>query len=351
MRKPLMVVADTDEELLYPLLARLIDELPDELQLEVITDKEYLDNYFQDYRVIDLLVISEKDYQIDMKRHQIRKTVVLIENHQVVAATSEESVVRLYRYSKLSAIVNAILSFSPLNMETVKEQTDRTKVVLVTSTAGGEGKTLLALGIAKSLTAAGKRALYIDAEWMQNFDLYLDKAESLSTEAVLSFINTGGKDFDKTEEFIRLENGVRYLSGSTRSLASFSKSPDIYITFIKNIISTQKYQYIVVDTDSCLDNTKIDLIGLSDQIVIVSRTDTTTGRRIDRLLSNLNISMDKCLFVSNMSEEAREKIWLSSGDYVRFAANIDVLERRKNKNLIDLLAGQRGCQAITYMLL
>lgn len=347
MGKALMVVVDTDEQLLYPLLARLIDELPDELQLEVITDRKYLDDYFRTYRVIDLLVISEKDYQMDMKKHQINKTVVLVENHQ--AAAKEESVVYLYRYSKLSAIVNAILSFSPLNMETLKEQTDRTKVVLVTSTAGGEGKTLLALGIAKSLTAAGKRALYIDAEWMQNFDLYLDRAESLSTEAALSFINTGGKDLHKTEDFIQQENGIRFLSGIARSLASFSKSPDIYVTFVKNIVSAKKYQYIVVDTDSCLNNTKIDLISLSDQIVIVSRADAAAGKRIDRLLSNLNISMDKCLFVSNMSQE--EKIWLSSGDYVRFAAHINLLERGQKKSLVDLIVEQKGCQAITYMLL
>ena len=58
MGKSLVVIADTNEKLLMPLLARIIDELPNELELEVITETAYLDEYFQVYRKIELLVVA-----------------------------------------------------------------------------------------------------------------------------------------------------------------------------------------------------------------------------------------------------------------------------------------------------
>lgn len=343
MSKTSVVIVDTDESLLMPLLSKILDEFSTEIQLEVITEKEYLREYFQTFREIDLLVIAEKDYQISTNQHDIKKTIVLSENLQ--KDKSQEKVIYMYRFSKISVIVNAILSFLLSQKEAVK-----TKVIVVTSAAGGEGKTLLSLGIVKNLILAQKEALYINADWIQNLDTYIEGAISLTTEEMFQLIGIGNTDINFFDSYIREQNGIKYLSGSMLSLASFSRTTQWYVELIKKLVNTKKYQYLVVDTNSCLDHVKLELASICDKLVVTTKEGIGNETCMGRLVSNLNISLEKCLFVRNMSEDFDKCVWLPNGELIRFIANI-CKTNVEDKSILDSIAEQFGCQSITYMLL
>ena len=46
MKKPVVVLADTDIKIITPLELRFLEEYDDKIDLQVITDREYFDEYF-----------------------------------------------------------------------------------------------------------------------------------------------------------------------------------------------------------------------------------------------------------------------------------------------------------------
>lgn len=46
MKKPVVVLADTDVKIIAPIEIKFLEEYDDKIDLQVITDKEYFDEYF-----------------------------------------------------------------------------------------------------------------------------------------------------------------------------------------------------------------------------------------------------------------------------------------------------------------
>ena len=62
-----------------------------------------------------------------------------------------------------------------------------TQTILVYSAGGGDGKTTISLGISSCLAMAHKKVLYIDAEFVQNFQFFLQNKTPISGEILSKF--------------------------------------------------------------------------------------------------------------------------------------------------------------------
>ncbi len=62
-----IILADTDERYLMPLERKFIDELEDKVDLIVITDRDYLKQYFETPQKLDILIINEELLMLNWK--------------------------------------------------------------------------------------------------------------------------------------------------------------------------------------------------------------------------------------------------------------------------------------------
>ena len=79
MASPKIIIADNDINYIAPIQLKFIEEFFDKIQLEVITDKNYYDEYFSHPRNVDILIVSEDYYDSSVKKHNIAHVFVMTE--------------------------------------------------------------------------------------------------------------------------------------------------------------------------------------------------------------------------------------------------------------------------------
>ena len=162
MAIPKFVLIDDDIRYVFLLQAKIAERFLDAINLEVITEESFFQEYFSVPREIDLLIIDEKYFGQVLNRHDIKKVIVL--NHDdTVNYHDTGNIINIYKYSNIRDIFN-VISSRDVGIKDVKQIRGETQVVLVTSAAGGSGKTCIALGLSGALENDYKKTLYVDAE-------------------------------------------------------------------------------------------------------------------------------------------------------------------------------------------
>lgn len=157
------------------------------------------------------------------------------------------------------------------------------KVLLVTSTASGEGKSTLAINISEIFAANGKNVALIDGDLRKQEDAaLLDIEDGAGLQDIIS------GDLSVTDAVRKLdEKGIWFL-GSKKSVkqpASILSSPKI-VQFIEDL--KKKMDYIVIDTSPCgLFQDAELLTDVADSILYVVKYDEIPQRKIREGISFL----------------------------------------------------------------
>ena len=158
MKKPVVVLADTDIKIITPLELRFLEEYDDKIDLQIITDREYFDEYFSTPKNVDVLVADEALYSSELQKQNISKMFVLTEEVGP-DKTSDLIAERIQKYSSIKEIFNRIVSLSSSVFGSSFDPVKNTQVLLFYSAGGGAGKTTLALGVSYCLTQNLKKVL------------------------------------------------------------------------------------------------------------------------------------------------------------------------------------------------
>ena len=111
-KKAKIVIADLDFDYIMPLQARLAKKYYDQVELEIITDKDYYKEFLSSPKSIDILLVSEELYDNSLNRHKIDNLFVLVENDDNDKSLNQNL---LYKYTTAKALLQQIfLFFCPL---------------------------------------------------------------------------------------------------------------------------------------------------------------------------------------------------------------------------------------------
>lgn len=109
MANPIIIIADTDEKYIAPLQYKFINDYFNNIDLEVITDKEYFDEYFSTPQNAEVLIVSEDLYQSSLKKHDI-KNIFIMSEQMDDDATGDLNINRLYKYTSIREIFSEIVA-------------------------------------------------------------------------------------------------------------------------------------------------------------------------------------------------------------------------------------------------
>lgn len=350
MGKPRIVIADRDEQYIAPLLQQFIRSFYEKVDIELISDENYLAVLFSKPQKIDILVISEEMFTSDITKHNIGNIFVMTEE-DTAGSTGDLTVNRIFKYTSLKEIFNEIIGVSA---ETLSTQTDikkETQTILVYSACGGAGKTTVALGVAACLSQNHKSVLYIDAEYIQTFQFLLANKSPLPGNIASKFqVGNSGLYSD-------LQNQIRhemfdYIPPFQASISAYNIDFGMFSYLIEQIKETNSYDYIVIDTDSAFSDDKGQLLDQADKVFILTLPNEYSVFATNLMLKNINHSdTEKFMFICNAYQKENEITVRASINNAEFMVNeyVNWIANCEHMKPVDL-ARVDGIQKIAYSL-
>ena len=351
MAKPRIIIADEDIDYINPLQLKFIEEFFQKIDLEIITDGEYFDQLFESPQRAEILIISEDLYNMSLQRHNISNIFVMTEQYEELQ-TEELNINRIFKYTSIKEIFNEIIgkSAESLNIESSKKQ--ETQVIVVTSAAGGVGKTTIAMGLSASLAQNYKKVLYIDAEQLQTFQSFLkNDSKILDQKIYLELVKDTDNAYEILEHTIRREL-FSYIPPFKTALLSLNIKNSIYRLVVEQAKKKQEYDYIVIDTDNTFDEEKAKLLAMANKVVIVTNQKYVSVHATNTLVKNINgINSDKYIVLCNDFDKNKENSLISAELKIDFSVNEYVNHILSNGIMYGLdLANVMEFQKLTYLL-
>ena len=304
MTKQRIVIVDEDFFYIIPLQAKFIYKFGDSVEIEVITQKDYLINSFKKIQKVDILIISENMYFDSLLKHEIKKIFVLTEEKN--EKIKSNNVQFIYKYKSLNEIILDIVGndFNAL----IHKEKNNSQIILVTSANGGVGKTTMAIGLSMGLSDMYKKVLYIQASYLQTFQQYIDNDEPIKSNVIYQLIDKSKKNiYEKIKYEIRNQN-MYYLPPFRTSLMSLGMEYSIFEMIAKQAKEAGDFDYIIIDSDIVLDKNKASMMNLADKVIIISEATETSVYATNRLIDNIeNYTSEKYLFICNFFDDDKQK--------------------------------------------
>lgn len=321
MAKPRVIIADEDANYIVPLQYKFVTDFFNKIDLEIITDKTYFDDYFSKPQNAEILIVSDELYDSSLQRHNIQNIFVMMEQFEE-GGTGDLNVNQLFKYTSIKEIFNEITgkSAGALNIAAVEKK--ETQIVLVTSAAGGVGKTTVAMGIAACLAQNYKRVLYIEASRLQNFQCMLDNDTPISAPDVYSkLINPSETMYTDIQHVIRKEI-FSYLPMFKAALMSVGIDYSVYEKIAVSTKNSGTFDYIFIDAESTFDENKTNLLDLSDKVIVVTKQDYKSVKATNYFVSNIDgLNPEKYIFVCNGFDSESYNGLIDSEINLKFTVN------------------------------
>lgn len=132
-----------------------------------------------------------------------------------------------------------------------------TKAIAITSYGDGEGKTDVAINLARVLTDAGNNVLFVDADMRKSVLISRYKLSKASNG--LSHFLSGQKDLDDVMYTTNIEGLFMLTTGLLPAEPSILLKSALFSNFIH--AAREKFDYIIVDTPSQKDYVDADIIA------------------------------------------------------------------------------------------
>ncbi len=321
MKKPRVIVADTDWNYILSIQNRFITMFADRIQLEIITEKIYFDELFSSPQHVDILLVSDRLYNASLKKHDIRKLLILAEKYEV-GQTDELDIHKLYKYTNIQEIFREIVGKCREILYTEENKNKTTQIILVTSAVGGTGKTSVALGLCRCLERNYKHTLYVNAERLHTFQWFMENQEPLRDARVYArMANPTQNIYYDIKDIIRKEE-FSYLPPFKASLMSLAIPYQIFGDLVKSVCRTKEYDYIIIDTDCTFDAEKARLMDLADKVIFLTEQAEHAAQATNSYVMNMNrSSSEKYLFVCNKFRKEEKNALLFSNLMLKFAVS------------------------------
>ena len=347
MTKPVIVLADVDEEYITALEEKFIEELREKVELEIITEQSYFEEYFKRQTPVEVLVVGEQLFFHDLEKNNIKNIFVLQEN--MVEAIDNTAIVKhVLKYSSTNKIYQQVIGAnSCLSKICSEKHLSKTKVIVVYSPIGGVGKTTLALGMG-SYMSKGRKVLYINAERMNTFQYFFNDVSTIPNNVGMELGNTNSELYAKIKGLIATD-ALDYLLPFGVALSSLNLDYSIYNKIIESVKEADEYDYIIIDADTVFDMTKAVMLAKADTVILVGNQDEKTNYVMNILKKNMVYdNPEKYFYVCNCYEE-NKSIFDEFDDFI-VSDNVRKIEHIDKFNL-KLLAEEKDIQKISLLVM
>lgn len=345
MSKPKIVLADTDEKYLEPLVNKFIDELAGMIELEVISDREYFKEYFSIPQRVDMLIVNQEMYSQELQKQNMKCICILTEQTRALEM-DDPTIKTVYKYGSMKEIFHEIIHEAGHRLNMIQQDNIHTQIITICSGIGGVGKTSIALSLSEYLAKNHRKVLFISAESLQSFRFFLQDKRELSKEACFILKENPALVYQKLKQFLRTEV-FDYLPPFSNVLPSLNLSFSLYKNLILNVADSKEYEFIIIDTQTGYTEELMNILEISDHIIVAFLQDELSKEKNTFLLKNIKYDdREKYIFVCNQYNKELPNA-LEQLRNIEIAGYIEYNKQMHGKKLTEL----QGMHRLGYMFL
>lgn len=349
MKKPRIVIIDDDFSYVIPLQSKFIYEFLDNVEIEVITERDCMQSFFESLQKIDILIIDKKLYFDEISKHQIKHIFVLGEDEK--ESKNSNQIYTFYKYTNVTEIFLKIVGVGDLKIP-IKADTRKSQIVLITSASGGTGKTTIALGMARALSDMYQRVLYIEASHLQTFQYFMDNKEPIESSIIYKKLTKIEKqNYADVRGELRTEH-FTYMPPIKAPIMSFGINYNVFGTIAKAARESGEYDFIILDTDSIFDETKATMMNMADKVMIVTEPNSKSIYSTNKLVQSINNSDAEkyCYICNKYKTEDIPQYKLQSRMFYKVDDYVDYFEKYENMNC-EKFGSQESIRKLAFLLL
>lgn len=264
-----LVLVDSDKQYVDRFLNSIVPDYEDKIEVLAYTSPEQLkaDKYARG----DVYLISS-EYIFDKSDFPAGCGIAYFTESKEIASYHGENAIA--KYQRLNDIYTEILNlYAESSGIVIKDDTKnngQVKMYIVTSGMGGTGKTTISVGIAQYLAMQGKKVLYVSLEALGNTEIYFVRGTQGDLGDIIYMLKSKRNNISiKLENIIQKDfMGVYYISSSENPYDLESLTIDDIKALIYEI-KALKYDCLVVDMDSGIEEKYMELLLKAEKIVYV----------------------------------------------------------------------------------
>lgn len=260
-----------------------------------------------------------------------------------------------HKASGIKALFEAILYEKPATETSMQRVFPKT--ILLYSPAGGAGKTTLALALCAILRGMGHRALYASTEALQTHGRLMYHPEYLQNDFAKGILSAKAGLAAKLNENIDQEPVpcLRPLANSS-DLEEKNIIPGI-LALSKEIIAQKEKDFVLLDSSSILDISKVKLMQSCDKVLIVCGQSESDAAKLEAFLGLIDVDKaSRFLFVQNKYQEqlrdCTADVLKKKGAVLTFSSQTPYHPVVENRQLLELLVTDPGlcglCRRLAY---
>lgn len=314
MAKPLMVIVESDLEHLIPLQLKLAETLIDVADIEVISDPDYMEEYFVAPRTIDILVVEEDMYSDRLARHMIGKIIVLTDDmgeHDEPVYRMEGTVgdvVCLFKYCNINTLIRYMI---PMEWNGSHINEKEPQLIAVISPAGGTGTTTVAVGISACMKQNLKKVLYLNAENYQDFTFYMENKSTLPMEGCSQLKNSDARIYERMKPFL-LREEFTYVPPLKNAREMLGITCQNYAALAKAAQKSGDFDFVIVEIGDELSSEALKFLGTVNKILVIVNQDTFSVSKLNVMKYSVNCAdKEKYYFICNNFEKEKENAFVS----------------------------------------
>lgn len=299
MAKPRIIIADTDVGYILPLQRKFAEEFFEKVELEIITDRADFNAKFATPQQAEVLIVSEDLYDSSLQRHNITHCFLMTESQREEGGTGGRFY-PVFKYSSIKEVFVEIVGKSGSALAVGDTLRNASRLLVVSSAAGGVGKTTVAMGVCAALTRNYKKVLYINAQRLQTFQHMLSNPAPIGLSGIYPRYSSNSREIYQLLRTSIRQEGFDYLPPFKLALMSLGLPYRFFLNVAEAARESGDYDFVVVDTDTCLDEDKASLMNAADKVVLITNQSVASVVATNALVSNINgISPEKYIFVCN----------------------------------------------------
>ncbi|MEE0955618.1 MAG: AAA family ATPase [Eubacterium sp.] len=286
--KKTLTIVDTKEDASGSLLEGIIRRYASKVTVRVITEQQYLEEYFGTARNLDVLIVNSEDYGDYLKDSHIGHLFLLVSEIDMDAAYPEDVTI-LMKYLPEDEIFQrldkALDEESKAEEQPETGEEHETRMVAVYSPVGGCGKSLAAYAIARKLKNLDEKVLLIGCDSTQSLSAYMTGRKFAGEDLAESLKNPDEDTYWTILKYI--ERGeISYLLPFEKSLPLMDIGMKEWGTLIDIICRKKDFDYLVLDFGSVLDRDGAALLAKAYTLIILTENNEIADRKMKRLISN-----------------------------------------------------------------
>ncbi|MDD4492767.1 MAG: chromosome partitioning protein ParA [Eubacteriales bacterium] len=266
-----LAILEKDRNYLNRIVTALNTKYSDKFEIYSFTDVEVALSSLDSARIE--VFISSDAYEIETTKLPKRcGFAYFVDSSDIETLNDQRAICKFQKIDLIYKQILSIFSENAGNLSGLKIADEECNIVSFISASGGVGSSSAAAACALHFASQGKKVLYLNIEKFGSSDSFFHADGQFDMSDIIFSLKTKKANLSlKLESCVKQDQtGVCFYSQPKIALDMMELGSDEIIRLLSELKLTGSYEYIILDSDFCIDKNNLAVYRQAHDIVLVS---------------------------------------------------------------------------------